>query len=76
MSKKVKKESVIVNSSAIFSLSYDFRDKTLDVHFQKKGLYSYSNVPDEVYYHMKFSDSVGRSFRKLILNNYKFTRLS
>jgi hypothetical protein len=76
MSKKVKREDIIVDSKAIFSLSYDFRDRTLLVHFQKKGLYSYSDVPDEVYYHMKFSDSVGRSFRKLILNNYKFTRLS
>ena len=76
MSKKVYREDIIVDSSAIFSISYDFRTKKLLVAFNKKGLYSYNNVPDEVYYQLKFSDSIGKTFRNLILNKYSFTRLS
>lgn len=76
MSKKVYREDIIVDSSAIFSIAYDFRTEKLLISFHKKGLYSYNNVPDEVYYQLKFSDSIGKTFRKLILNNYSFTRLS
>jgi hypothetical protein len=76
MDRKIKSEMIIVNSSAIFSLEYDWRLNSLLVSFQKKGLYSYRNVPDEIYYELKFADSIGKAFREKVLNKYEFTRLS
>ena len=74
-SKKVNKETIEVESSAISRVTYDFKHKRLFVVFSSDTLYSYENIPDEVFYNIKFSDSIGKAFRKLIRGKYEYTRL-
>ena len=73
---KIKKEVLQVDSSAIKTLTYNFQHSKLLVLFNSDTVYSYDDVPQEIFYKIKFSESIGKSFNSFILNKYNFERLN
>ena len=62
-----------VVSSQIESVGYNPKTKELRVKFIKNGsLYSYSNVPSDVFVDLVYADSVGRYFAARVKNNSKY----
>ncbi len=65
---------VPLGSSAIASVNYDEREKTLDVEFREGETYRYAHVPEFVYRELLKAESAG-TFWNQIKDNYKFARL-
>ena len=63
-----------VESSAISSVGYDPRSKTLEVEFQSGSVYDYHGVPREVYESFLAASSKGRFFSRRIRNLYESRR--
>lgn len=66
----------IVNSSSIKTVGYSPETATLEVEFSSGGLYSYANVPQEVYDRFLTSDSKGHFFQADIRACYPCTHLN
>ena len=60
-----------VESSAISSIGYEARSKTLEVEFQSGSVYDYREVPRDVYESFLASSSKGRFFARRIRNLYE-----
>lgn len=60
-----------VTSSQIQSIGYDDEKNELHIIFNNTKRYIYLNVPKEIYNQFLSSDSIGKTFNKLIKNNYK-----
>jgi hypothetical protein len=65
---------VRLGSSAIASLLYDEKERTLDVEFREGENYRYLHVPEFVYRGLLKAESAG-AFWNQIKDNYEFTRL-
>lgn len=61
---------VPVNSSNILSIGYDKDSQMLEVEFNTKRVYRYSNVPPHVYAALMRSQSHGKYLLQHINNNY------
>jgi len=61
---------VPVNSTNILSVGYDEGGQILEIEFNTKRVYRYSNVPPHVYAGLMKSSSHGKYFLQYIANNY------
>ena len=65
---------VQLSSSAIAAVTYDKRQKTLEVEFRDGDIYRYTHVPQFVYQELLRAESAG-AFWNHVKDNYEFTRL-
>jgi len=68
-----KIEMTPVKSSNIAAVGY--KDGKMQVQFHGGGLYSYNNVPVEVFEGMKNAESVGGYFHRKVKGVYPFTKI-
>ncbi|MFD3166436.1 KTSC domain-containing protein [Herpetosiphon sp. NSE202] len=65
-----------VDSSNLASVGYDPTDQTLEIEFNNRSIYQYSNVPEEVYAELMSADSHGRYFNHNIKGAYPYRQVS
>jgi hypothetical protein len=70
-----KPEMQLVESSNIWQIGYDAENKTLYIKFNKGGLYSYEDVPVDVWEAFDSSSSKGQFFYKAIKGRFDFTKI-
>jgi len=68
-------ERTPVSSSNLRSIGYDPDTLTLEIEFNKSGLYQYHGVPQEVYDALMQAGSHGTYFNAHIKNSYATTKL-
>lgn len=64
-----------VDSSQIASIGYDAEEKVLEVEFNNKAVYAYSDVPKAVFDELLLADSVGKTFNATVRNQYDYERI-
>lgn len=64
-----------VSSSAISSVGYDRKEKTLELEFSSGGVYDYYEVPPKVYAALMSAESKGRFISEQIRGRYRSTRI-
>lgn len=69
-------ESVMVESSAIYSAEYNSVDNTMLLYFNNEGIYKYHNVPRFYWRGLFDSSSKGKFINKFVLNKFSFDKLS
>lgn len=69
---RIKQEQITLGSSAICSLTYSVDCKELSVLFISGQTYTYKNVDYDTYIGMKYSDSIGKYFNRVIKDNYDY----
>jgi hypothetical protein len=60
-----------VQSSMIVSLGYDANSSTLEIEFNGGAVWQYYEVPENVYYDMMNSGSLGKFFHSNIKSQYR-----
>jgi KTSC domain len=65
---------VPLSSSAIAAVTYNERQKTLEVEFREGDTYRYTHVPEFVYQELLTAASAG-AFWNQVKDNYEFTRV-
>lgn len=60
--------TITFDSSALDSATYD--NTTLTLKFVSGDIYSYSNVPSNIFEGLRSADSAGKYFRNNIINSY------
>lgn len=70
------KKRTCANSSLILSVSYDEKNKILEVEFRKGGKYNYHAVPRQLFEELEIvlddgEESIGKWFIRRIKNVYK-----
>ena len=73
--RKVNIETLSVDSSAIQSMRYFRKERSLVVKFQNDDNYLYQNVPVRLFQKMRNSYSIGKFFNKYIKNNFQLGQL-
>jgi hypothetical protein len=63
-----------VSSSAVASVGYDPKSRTLEVEFRSGSVYGYHEVPPEVFRGLMEAPSKGRYFASEIRGQYPSTR--
>lgn len=69
---KIKSEKVKVESSAIITVVYSYREKSLTVEFVNNKKYKFESVDHEDFVGLKYSESIGKYFNRHIKNNYNY----
>ncbi|GAB2517081.1 KTSC domain-containing protein [Paramicrobacterium agarici] len=64
-----------VQSSNISSVGYDDASQTLEIEFNKGGIYQYFDVPIAEYNELMRAESVGTYFSANIRTSYRYARL-
>jgi len=59
-----------VQSSMIISFGYEANTSTLEIEFNSRAVWQYYDVPENVYYDMRNSDSFGKFFHANIKGQY------
>ncbi len=59
-----------VDSSMVYAVGYDRESKTLEVVFNRGGIWEYSGVPEREYRAMMKSGSIGSYMRNCIIDVY------
>lgn len=67
---------VSVNSSNIYNVGYDRKEKRLEVEFKNNSVYQYEDVDPDVFEDLIYAPSVGRYFHDNIKYNYVYSRIS
>ncbi|WP_110519542.1 KTSC domain-containing protein [Herpetosiphon llansteffanensis] len=65
-----------VDSSNLASVGYDATNQTLEIEFQNRSIYQYSNVPESVYRELMQADSHGTYFNQNIKGAYLYHKVS
>jgi hypothetical protein len=65
----------LVSSSNVQSIGYDEASQTLEVEFQKSGVYQYYNVPLHIYEQLMMAPSKGRFLNAYIVRGYPYSRV-
>ncbi len=65
----------LVSSSAISSVGYDRKAKTLELEFSSGGVYDYYEVPPKVYAALMSAESKGRFVSEQIRGQYRSERV-
>lgn len=68
-------ESIMVNSSAIYSAEYNNEEKTMLVYFNNESIYKYHSIPLFTWRGLFESKSKGKFLNKYIFRNYKTQRI-
>ena len=67
---------ILVESSTIKSIGYNFKQAILEIEFIRGAVYRYFNVPQSEFLALKFANSKGKYFSNNIVKNYKFKKVS
>ena len=70
---QMEREPVV--SSTVLSIGYEPSSETLEVEFQRGGVYQYYNVPEPVYQTFMASDSKGAFLQANIRNAFPYSRV-
>lgn len=68
-------ESVMVDSSAIYSAEYNNNESTMLVYFNNDSIYKYHDVPIFYWRGLFESPSKGKFLNKFIFKNFKTERI-
>lgn len=68
-------ESVMVDSSAIYSAEYNNNESTMLVYFNNDSIYKYHDVPIFYWRGLFESSSKGEFLNKFIFKNFKAERI-
>jgi hypothetical protein len=68
-------ESVMVESSAIYSAEYNNNESTMLVYFNNESIYKYHNVPIFYWRGLFESASKGKFLNSFIFNKFKAERI-
>ena len=68
--RKIKYDFITVDSTAIQSMRYFRKQRSLVVKFQNDTNYLYQDVPVRLFQKMRNSYSIGKFFNKHIKNNF------
>jgi hypothetical protein len=68
-------ESVMVDSSAIYSAEYNNNESTMLVYFNNDSIYKYHDVPIFYWRGLFESSSKGKFLNKFIFKNFKAERI-
>ncbi len=71
-SRKSKIEHIRVESSNIYSVGYDSKNRILQVLFTNSGLYQYYGVPSYVFEELMRAESKGRYLNRNIAYKYRY----
>lgn len=69
---KLIKEKIDVRSSAIVSVVYCCDQKEMYVMFISGAEYKYKNIEYDVFLGLKYSDSMGKYFNRVIKDKYDY----
>ena len=64
-----------VESSMIYAVGYDEQTQTLEVVFNRTGVYRYRKVPKEVYKELLAAESKCSYMKSCIIDCYSYERL-
>jgi hypothetical protein len=67
---------VILDSSNVRYVGWDFKQRCMIVWFKSGGLYRYENVPYQRAVRAAFAKSVGQYVQRKIIPNYKVVKLA
>src|SRR5690606_3732057 len=65
-----------LDSTSIREIGYSALSNTLEIEFQRGGVYLYFNVPEQVYDAFRSAASRGEYFNKHIRSAYEYKRVS
>lgn len=65
----------LVQSTNILSIGYDAESQTLEVEFQKSGIYQYYNVPQHVHEELMAAPSKGQFLNVYVTKGYPYSRV-
>jgi hypothetical protein len=68
-------ERSLVSSSNVLSVGYDEASQTLEVEFQRSGIYQYYNVSMLIYEQLMAAPSKGQFLNTYVVKNYPFSRV-
>ncbi len=68
-------ESIMVNSSAIYSAEYNNNENTMLVYFNNDSIYKYNDVPIFFWRGLFESSSNGKFLNKFIFKKFNYERL-
>ena len=70
-----KIETIMVDSSAIYSAEYNTKQQEIIVYFNNESIYKYHNVPTFIWRGLFDSDSKGKFLNKYIFKKFTDNRL-
>ena len=70
-----KIETIMVDSTAIYSADYDVSLQEMIVYFNNDSIYKYHNVPKFIWRGLFDSDSKGKFLNKYIFKKFTYNRL-
>lgn len=68
-------ETVMVNSSAIYSAEYDLAKQTLKVYFNNESIYDYLDVPEFFWRGLVAAPSKGKFLNSYVFKSFYFKRI-
>jgi lysyl-tRNA synthetase class 2 len=68
-------ETVMVNSSAIYSAEYDLAKQTLKVYFNNESIYDYLDVPEFYWRGLVTAPSKGKFLNSYVFKSFYFKRI-
>lgn len=68
-------EMKLIESTNLNEIGYDTETQTLYIRFHDGGLYSYKEVPADVWEAFELANSKGRFFYKAIKGRFDFTKI-
>lgn len=68
-------ESIMVDSSAIYSAEYNNNESTMLVYFNNDSIYKYHDIPLFYWRGLFESESKGKFLNKFIFKNFKTERI-
>lgn len=68
-------EMKLIESTNIWQIGYDAEEQKLYIKFNKGGLYSYNEVPADVWEAFESASSKGQFFYKAIKGRFDFTKI-
>jgi len=71
-----KIETVMVNSSAIFSAEYNIEKKEMIVYFNNDGIYKYHSVPSFYWRGLFDSTSKGKFLNEFVFKKFTYNKLN
>jgi hypothetical protein len=70
------KSFTATNSSHVQKVEYNDEGKSLRVEYQNGRVYTFSNVPAEVYEELVLAPSVGKFLNEFVYNKYDSARVA
>ncbi len=66
---------ITVESSMLYAVGYDSKNRTLEVVFNSGGVYRYHDVPPEEYKELMAAESKGRYIHECIIDVYPYAQI-